>query len=209
MSWGLPGRSGCEGAVLCSGHVGFAPRPAGQGTGRVGAFGVKEGSRCTSLGLFNLDGCSPRGCLWVQGGSGGGPRFPFPQRTLSQGQAGWCCAFGGQEQVLLWSGPDPTSTGAVLAPAPGLPVVGLCRRCCMGVLGVFSQLLALARSPGEKFLVSRPHVSLPSHCGCVAPARFCRKPRGGAGQSCPCPGGSRFAGAAALGLFGLSCAAGS
>lgn len=151
----------------------------------------------------------PRGCLWVQGGSGGGPRFPFPQRTLSQGQAGWCCAFGGQEQVLLWSGPDPTSTGAVLAPAPGLPVVGLCRRCCMGVLGVFSQLLALARSPGEKFLVSRPHVSLPSHCGCVAPARFCRKPRGGAGQSCPCPGGSRFAGAAALGLFGLSCAAGS
>lgn len=82
VSWGVPGWSGCEGrelglarargALLCSGHVGFAPHPAGQGAGRVGAFGVKEGSRCTSLGLFNLDGCSPRGCLWVQGGSGGG-----------------------------------------------------------------------------------------------------------------------------------------
>lgn len=164
-SRGLPCPGGCQdgagarelglararGAVLCSGHVGFAPHPAGQGTGRVGVFGVKEGSRCTSLGLFNLDGCSPHGCLLGARGLWGGPRFPFPQPTLSQGQAGWCCAFGGQEQVLLGSGPDPAGTGAVLAPAPGLPVVGLCCRCCMGYWGFSASSWLLPALLGRSF----------------------------------------------------------
>lgn len=196
-----PGPAGAWGAVLCSGHAGFALGPAGgaakgwggwvpspgrappgplrgrRGPGTGGAVLVgRRGCRCMSLGaggssaprgqgLFACLGGSPCG-QWLLVGAGGalgGPTVPVPAAHPKPGP--------GRSVPCVWGGGSgrccgPAQTLLALVRCQPWPVWG----CWLSVWataavqgeGVFSQILALARSPGEKWDVSGvPSPSLP------------------------------------------------
>ena len=137
-----PGLAAARGAVLCSGHVGFAPCPAGGAAEGRGEWVPSPGRAPRGEGglpaparqrRWELGKAGPqpvptgqvppvaRGCLWVQEGAWGAPYRSPPRAGAKRVGA---ARFGGQERALSGSGPDPAGTGAVPAPAPG--VAGLC-----------------------------------------------------------------------------------
>ena len=175
-----PGLAAAQGAVLCSGHDGFAPRPAGGVAEGRGEWVPSPGRAPRGEGEVPAPARQHR---WVAAGAGGSsarqgrslcplgrlPLWPVAVCGCRRGPGG---SRGSAPHV--WGGRSgrcrgPAQTPPALVrcwPQPrGLLVVALCHRCCCCV-GLnpprFSQTLALARSPGEKGDVAGlPSPSLP------------------------------------------------
>ena len=212
-----PGLAAARGAVLCSGHVGFAPCPAGgaaEGRGEWvpspgraprAAFGGKEGSRhrqgsaggssarwAAACAHWAGSPCGP----WLFVGAGGGlgvPRFPSPQPTPSRGRT-----FGGAGAGAVgvrarcrrhWCGAGPSPGGCWLLVCATAAAAAAAAAAVCGRVSARPWLSPAL--PGRKgtLLGSRPRLSLPSPP--VAGARHRGAAAESAGQSRPCPGGSR------------------
>ena len=123
-----PGLAAAQGAVLCSGHVGFAPCPAGgaaEGRGEWvpspgraprGEGGLpapaRQGRSLCPLGRFPLWPVAVCGCRR-------GPGGPLPQPTPSRGQAGWCRTFWGAGAGAVGVRPRPRRHWCGAGPGPG------------------------------------------------------------------------------------------